>query len=72
MQGATFTKLFAIVLLLLLSSKCSGTIDGDDREDVEADVCMCCATARYTHPIQLQFNHLHGKVKPIDLDGNVM
>ncbi|MFQ6623531.1 hypothetical protein Gotur_004507 [Gossypium turneri] len=68
MQGETFTKLFAIVLLLLLSSKCSGTIDGDDQEDVEADVCMRCVAARDTHQIQLQFNHLHGEVKPIDLD----
>ncbi|TYJ47255.1 hypothetical protein E1A91_A02G175500v1 [Gossypium mustelinum] len=68
MQGATFTKLFAIVLLLLLSSKCSGTIDGADQEDVKADVCMHCVTARDTYQIQLQFNHLHGGVKPIDLD----
>ncbi|KAG4212314.1 hypothetical protein ERO13_A02G157333v2 [Gossypium hirsutum] len=67
MQGATFTKLFAIVLLLLLSSKCSGTIDGADQEDVKADVCMHCVTARDTYQIQLQFNHLHGGVKPIDL-----
>ncbi|KAL1060890.1 hypothetical protein V6Z11_1Z061600 [Gossypium hirsutum] len=72
MQGATFTKLFAIVLLLLLSSKCSGTIDGADQEDVKADVCMHCVTARDTYQIQLQFNHLHGGVKPIDLDGNVI
>ncbi|TYH28988.1 hypothetical protein ES288_A02G187900v1 [Gossypium darwinii] len=68
MQGATFTNLFAIVLLLLLSSKCSGTIDGADQEDVKADVCMHCVTARDTYQIQLQFNHLHGGVKPIDLD----
>ncbi|MBA0734980.1 hypothetical protein Gogos_018865, partial [Gossypium gossypioides] len=66
--GETFPKLFAIVLLLLLSSKCSGIIDRDDQEDVEADSCMRCVAARDTHQIQLQFNHSHGEVKPIDLD----
>lgn len=61
-------KIFAFVLLLILSSKCSGIRDGDDQKDTEDDSClMSCNTASDAHHIQLKFNHSPGNVTPIDL-----
>ncbi|KAH1113517.1 hypothetical protein J1N35_006895 [Gossypium stocksii] len=63
-------KIFASVLLLILSSKCSGIRDGDDQKDTEDDSClMSCNTASDAHHIQLKFNHSPGNVTPIDLYG---
>ncbi|KAB2094603.1 hypothetical protein ES319_A02G170300v1 [Gossypium barbadense] len=61
-------KFFTFVLLLILSSKCSGIRDGDDQKDREDDSClMSCNKASDVHHIQLKFNHSPGNVTPIDL-----
>ncbi|KAE8707056.1 putative Glutamate receptor 2 plant [Hibiscus syriacus] len=72
-MSTIFAKLF--VLLLLLSSNCSsssssgGIRDGSDQKDADDFSCMMrCNTAGDAHHIQLNFNHSHGKVTPIDLD----
>ncbi|KAK5843605.1 uncharacterized protein LOC128289427 [Gossypium arboreum] len=62
-------KLLAFVLLLILSSNCSGIRDGKDQKDTKDDSRMMrCNTATDAHQIQLQFHRSPGNVTPIDLE----